>query len=88
MASAALRNQVATKWQDAFNRLNRGQQGITGLMSFSEVRKSSLFRYYSELSVGLQAWTTASDFLYPRDLGDPPKDFSTPMVVIHSEYVV
>ncbi|KAI0032569.1 ubiquitin-protein ligase [Vararia minispora EC-137] len=58
MASAALRNQVATKWQDAFNRLNRGQPGISGLMGFSE------------------AWSVASEFLYPKDLGDPPKDFN------------
>ncbi|KAI0045093.1 ubiquitin-protein ligase [Auriscalpium vulgare] len=59
MASDALRNQVATKWQESFNRLNRGSPGISGLMLFSE-----------------QAWTVASAFLYPRDLGEPPKDFN------------
>jgi hypothetical protein len=41
MTSEALRNQVAAKWQDAFNRLNRGAQGISGLMEFSNVRLSS-----------------------------------------------
>jgi anaphase-promoting complex subunit 2 len=37
MATNALRAQVMAKWQDAFNRLNRGQPGITGLMEFSQV---------------------------------------------------
>ncbi|KAI0289207.1 ubiquitin-protein ligase [Russula brevipes] len=35
MASKALSNQVAAKWQDSFNRLNRGVPGISGLMEFS-----------------------------------------------------
>ncbi len=39
-ASEALRNQVAAKWQDSFNRLNRGGVGISGLMEFSKVRGS------------------------------------------------
>ncbi|KAF8887095.1 hypothetical protein BD779DRAFT_1528109 [Infundibulicybe gibba] len=39
MASDALRNQVASKWQEAFTRLNRGQPGISGLMTFSEAWK-------------------------------------------------
>ncbi|VDB91912.1 unnamed protein product [Peniophora sp. CBMAI 1063] len=58
MASAALRRQVATKWQDAFNRLNRSQPGISGLMAFSE------------------AWLVATHFLYPMNLGDPPRQFN------------
>lgn len=36
--SAALRAQVASKWQEAFTRLNRDQPGISGLMEYSEVR--------------------------------------------------
>ncbi|KDQ62714.1 hypothetical protein JAAARDRAFT_30609 [Jaapia argillacea MUCL 33604] len=36
MATDAVRAQVAAKWQDSFNRLNRGQPGITGLMALSE----------------------------------------------------
>jgi hypothetical protein len=40
VASEALRNQVAAKWQDSFNRLNRGAVGIFGLMEFSKVRGS------------------------------------------------
>ncbi|EIW81206.1 ubiquitin-protein ligase [Coniophora puteana RWD-64-598 SS2] len=36
MATDALRAQVAAKWQESFNRLNRSEPGITGLMSFSE----------------------------------------------------
>ncbi|KAJ6585555.1 hypothetical protein B0H19DRAFT_424203 [Mycena capillaripes] len=36
MATAALRSQVASKWHDAFNRLNRAEPGITGLLSFSQ----------------------------------------------------
>ncbi|THV01862.1 hypothetical protein K435DRAFT_775875 [Dendrothele bispora CBS 962.96] len=36
MASDALRSQVATKWQDAFKRLNNNQPGISGLLTFSE----------------------------------------------------
>ena len=39
MATDALRSQVAAKWQDAFTRLNRGEPGITGLMTFSQVRR-------------------------------------------------
>jgi hypothetical protein len=38
MASKALTDQVAAKWQDSFNRLNRGAPGISGLMGFSKVR--------------------------------------------------
>lgn len=36
MASAAVRAQVAAKWQESFNRLNRNEPGISGLMTFSE----------------------------------------------------
>ena len=37
MATDALRAQVVAKWQDAFNRLNRGEPGISGLVTFSHV---------------------------------------------------
>ncbi|KAK2463769.1 hypothetical protein APHAL10511_004207 [Amanita phalloides] len=33
---AKLRSQVATQWQYAFSRLNRGEPGISGLMTFSQ----------------------------------------------------
>ncbi|KAG1742334.1 uncharacterized protein EDB91DRAFT_1128723 [Suillus paluster] len=36
MASAAVRAQVAAKWQESFNRLNRSEPGISGLLAFSE----------------------------------------------------
>ncbi|KAJ7075818.1 hypothetical protein B0H15DRAFT_1007314 [Mycena belliarum] len=36
MASAALRSQVAAKWQEGFARLNRTEPGISGLISFSQ----------------------------------------------------
>ncbi|KII90894.1 hypothetical protein PLICRDRAFT_137424 [Plicaturopsis crispa FD-325 SS-3] len=36
MATDALRAQVASKWQDAFTKLNRDQPGISGLMTFSQ----------------------------------------------------
>lgn len=39
MATDALRSQVATKWQDSFTRLNFGEPGISGLMTFSQVRQ-------------------------------------------------
>jgi hypothetical protein len=42
-ASEALRNQVSAKWQDSFNRLNRGAGGISGLMEFSKVRVDFVF---------------------------------------------
>ncbi|KAH9169016.1 ubiquitin-protein ligase [Lactarius sanguifluus] len=58
-ASEALHNQVAAKWQDSFNRLNRTGVGISGLVEFSK------------------AWAVAAEFLRPRDLGAPPKDFNT-----------
>ena len=37
MATDALRAQVATKWQESFNRLNKSEDGISGLMAFSQV---------------------------------------------------
>ncbi|KAF7986975.1 hypothetical protein HWV62_33 [Athelia sp. TMB] len=36
MATTALRAQVASKWQESFNRLNKNEPGITGLMRFSQ----------------------------------------------------
>ncbi|PPR07923.1 hypothetical protein CVT24_000903 [Panaeolus cyanescens] len=36
MATEALRQQVATKWQESFNRLNNNAPGITGLLNYSE----------------------------------------------------
>ncbi|KAG1843025.1 hypothetical protein DFJ58DRAFT_717883 [Suillus subalutaceus] len=39
MASAAVRAQVAAKWQESFNRLNRNEPGISGLLAFSEFLK-------------------------------------------------
>ncbi|KAF7364718.1 Anaphase-promoting complex subunit 2 [Mycena venus] len=36
MATAALRSQVAAKWHEGFNRLNRSEPGISGLLSFSQ----------------------------------------------------
>jgi hypothetical protein len=38
MATQAVRAQVAAKWQDTFSRMNRGQPGITGLLSMSQAR--------------------------------------------------
>jgi anaphase-promoting complex subunit 2 len=37
MATDAVRAQVAAKWQEAFNRMNKGSSGISGLMVFSQV---------------------------------------------------
>src|SRR5712672_1967849 len=42
MASKALSDQVAAKWQYSFDRLNRGVSGISGLMEFSTVRNLCL----------------------------------------------
>ncbi|KAG5644323.1 hypothetical protein DXG03_008681 [Asterophora parasitica] len=36
MATDALRSQVAAKWQEAFTRLNHGEAGISGLVTFSQ----------------------------------------------------
>ncbi|OBZ71191.1 Anaphase-promoting complex subunit 2 [Grifola frondosa] len=36
MATTALTAQIVLKWQNSFARLNRGQPGISGLLSFSE----------------------------------------------------
>ena len=43
MATTALRAQVAAKWQESFNRMNKGEPGISGLMTFSQVRSADLF---------------------------------------------
>ena len=37
MATPALCNQVAEKWQRSFTKLNREKEGITGLLEFSNV---------------------------------------------------
>ena len=42
MATDALRSQVASKWQESFNRLNRNVPGISGLLNFSEVGRCSV----------------------------------------------
>ncbi|TFK26875.1 ubiquitin-protein ligase [Coprinopsis marcescibilis] len=36
MATPAFKNQMASKFTDAFNRLNRGEQGISGLITWSQ----------------------------------------------------
>ena len=82
MASSALRRQVATKWQDAFNRLNRSQPGISGLMGFSQVR-SGLPVVKCKSNVH-QAWLVATKFLYPRNPGDPPREHSTSFFLLHT----
>ena len=43
MATDALRSQVASKWQESFNRLNRNVPGISGLLNFSEVDGCSVY---------------------------------------------
>lgn len=55
MATDALRAQIAGKWQSAFSRLNRGEPGISGLLSFSEVCSYALqaVMYVDILSVGM-----------------------------------
>ncbi|KAH9922867.1 uncharacterized protein BXZ73DRAFT_91578 [Epithele typhae] len=53
-APLSLEQQVGNKWNHSFARLNRGEPGVSGLISFSE------------------AWRTTTDFLYPRNLNDPP----------------
>ena len=37
MTTNAVRAQVAAKWQESFVRINRGEPGITGLLSLSDV---------------------------------------------------
>ena len=37
MVTDAVRSQVASRWQDSFNRLNRNAPGISGLMEYSDV---------------------------------------------------
>ena len=70
MATEALQRQIQGKWQNAFARLNRDQQGITGLLGFSEVRAGYILNAISTY-VWIKAWTLATDFLHPRDLNDP-----------------
>lgn len=43
MASNAVKAQVAAKWQESFARLNRSEPGISGLMTFSDVRDGDGF---------------------------------------------
>ena len=46
MASDALRHQVAAKWQESFSRLNRNEQGISGLIAFSDAWNTALSVLY------------------------------------------
>ena len=57
MASEQLWSQVAEKWQTSFNRLNRNEPGITGLLSFSEVRCVTSIRVLCMLTgvIGMDA---------------------------------
>lgn len=59
MATDALRAQVAHKWQDAFNLLNRDEPGISGLMTFSQVGAAFMLLALLELMVyRLGKWPT------------------------------
>ncbi|KAG7451564.1 uncharacterized protein BT62DRAFT_883756 [Guyanagaster necrorhizus] len=66
MATEALRSQVGKKWQDSFARLNHGEPGISGLMTFSQA----------------SAWVLLTDFVRPRDLNDPapPNEYNMELV--------
>jgi len=46
MASDALRHQVAARWQESFSRLNRNEQGISGLVTFSGAWDTALSALY------------------------------------------
>ena len=58
MATEALRSQVAAKWQDSFTRLNRGEPGISGLMTFSQVPRTMQVSF---ISAALAEWTTGME---------------------------
>ena len=70
MATDAVRAQVAAKWQYAFSRLNRGEPGISGLMSFSQVCLVIVHSPNHVFSACNQAWRLATEFLRPRVLTD------------------
>jgi hypothetical protein len=61
--------QLCDKWQHAFLRLNRGEPGISGLLSTAQVRVSSatMIRRYNSTAL-IQAWEQCSTFLCPRPL--------------------
>jgi len=67
MASKALSNQVAAKWQDSFNRLNRVAPGISGLMEFSKVRRPFVTRWMGFLC---STWRHRALFLFFSGLGN------------------
>ena len=69
MATDALRSQVASKWQESFNRLNQNTPGISGLMKFSEVSLLQIFYFFCVNA--LQAWSISTQFLYPRNIRLP-----------------
>jgi len=72
MASKALSNQVATKWQDSFNRLNRVAPGISGLMEFSKVRRPFVSRWMGFLC---STWRHRALFIFSRP-GQSPQNLS------------
>lgn len=52
MVTDAVRSQVASKWQDSFNRLNRNAPGISGLMEYSEVIMGLMLLAFSARLIG------------------------------------
>lgn len=72
MATEALRAQVAAKWQESFNRMNKGNSGISGLMTFSQVRMTWVIDQLIDSTFDSeQAWEVATEFLSPKDISDP-----------------
>lgn len=71
MATDALRSQVAAKWQDSFTRLNRGQPGITGLMTFSQVRSSTSHPRYDQSRQSIEGLETLYRISTTKGLDGP-----------------
>ena len=67
----SLEAQVSNKWHHSFARLNRGEPGVSGLISFSEVRHSPPSVDLTHDRLATQAWRVATAFLCPRNLNDP-----------------
>ncbi|TBU44447.1 hypothetical protein BD309DRAFT_958345 [Dichomitus squalens] len=51
MTNQALYSRISAKWNNSFNRLNRGEPGISGLLSFSQAwRTATAFLYPQDLN--------------------------------------
>jgi hypothetical protein len=81
MATEALLHQVAAKWQESFNRINRKEPGISGLISFSKVSPPHGRSISYAILILPQAWQLLDNYLSPSEEPNrnSKQDFGSPL---------